>query len=292
MAGRAAIVANPARPGVDDVLRRVVAALRERGWESRVDPPAADIGDGPIEWDSLEADLLITLGGDGTLLHAARHLAGRPIPIFGVNLGGLGFLTAASPADFDERIDAVLAGEAGVEQRMTLAAEIVRDGRVVVRHAALNDAVIHKGGSPRVVRLALSVDGVSIGSYPADGVILATPTGATGYSLSAGGPLVVPGHDAILLTPICAHALAVRPLVVSPAAAVEARVEKGVEGMLLVVDGQVEEPLEVGDVVRVRRGDHPVALVVLEAGLWFDRLRDTFRWGARFDPGAPGGSEC
>ncbi|HUP20344.1 MAG TPA: NAD(+) kinase, partial [Gemmatimonadota bacterium] len=121
---------------------------------------------------------------------------------------------------------------------------------------------------------------------------LATPTGATGYNLSAGGPLVVPGHDAMLLTPICAHALAIRPLVVSPASVVEVRVEKGLEGMLLVVDGQVEEPLEVGDIVRVGRGDHRVALVVLEAGLWFERLRDTFRWGARHDPAGADGAEC
>ncbi|HUP19426.1 MAG TPA: NAD(+)/NADH kinase, partial [Gemmatimonadota bacterium] len=174
MAGRAAIVANHARPGVDDALRRVVATLREWGWESRVEPLAADVGDGPIEWDSVEADLVVTLGGDGTLLHTARRLAGKPIPIFGVNLGGLGFLTAASPANLDERIDAVLSGRAGVEDRMTLTAEIVRDGRVVARHTALNDAVVHKGGSPRVVRLALSVDGAPLGAYPADGGILAT----------------------------------------------------------------------------------------------------------------------
>lgn len=285
--GRAAIVANPARSGVEAAIRQVIERLAAEGWESLVDPDVLEATGGldaiPLEWDHLEANLLVTLGGDGTLLHAARRLSGRPIPIFGVNLGGLGFLTAATPDTLEEDLGPVLAGIAPVERRMTLEVEVRRGGRAVARHHALNDAVVHKGGTPRVVRLAISIDGAGLGTYPADGVILSTPTGATGYNLSAAGPLVVPGLDAILVTPICAHALAIRPVVAPPDREVEARVERGAEGMLLVVDGQVEEPLEVGDAVRVRHGDHRVALVGLEPELWFRRLRETFRWGARFD---------
>lgn len=287
MAGRAALVANPARPGVEAALRGLVALLTERGWSSAVDAAtpleapglAADV----LDWDDLEAELLITLGGDGTLLHAARRLAGRPVPIFGVNLGGLGFLTAAAPASVAERIVPVLEGRAPVEPRMTLHAEVLRGDRVVAAHSALNDAVVHRSGSPRVGRFSLAVDGSSLGAYPADGVILATPTGSTGYNLSAGGPLVAPGVDAMVLTPICAHALSIRPLVTSPDSVVEVRVERGAPGMLLILDGQVEVDLEVGDAVRVRRGDHRVLLVGLDPALWFERLHATFRWGARSD---------
>lgn len=268
------------------MLRNLLEGLSTRGWSASVDPALHakfDLDAEPIDWEDPRADLVLTLGGDGTLLRAARQLAGRPIPIFGINLGGLGFLTAASPAALWPSLEAVLDGGAPVEPRMTLAAEVLREGRVRWRHHALNDAVIHKSGALRTLKLRLEIAGEELGAYVADGLILSTPTGATGYSLSAGGPLAVPDLDVILLTPICAHTLAIRPIVTAADRPVSVQMEAGGQGMLLIVDGQVEEPLERGDVVRVRRGDYRVSLAGLDTGAYFERLREKLMWGGRAD---------
>lgn len=281
MARRAAIVANPARRGAERMVRRVAGSIAEHGWSAVVEPRylgGTGIEAEPLDWDAPEVDLVVTLGGDGTLLYAARRLGHRSIPILGVNLGGLGFLTAASPETVDDLLPRTLAGRAPIDGRMTLRAEVVRNGGVVARHHALNDAVVHKGAGARVLRLSLAIDGAALGTYPADGLILSSPTGATGYNLSAGGPLVAPGIDAILITPICAHALAIRPMVAPPDRRVEARIDRGGEGMLLVIDGQVEEPLVAGDVVHVGRGEHRVALAGLDPATYFHKLRESFAW--------------
>lgn len=282
---RAALVANPARPGVASAIGSLVEGLRARGTDVVVDPTLVVPllpGTSPLDWNNLDADLVLTLGGDGTLLHAIRQLAGRPVPVFGINLGGLGFLTAASTENLWTRLEPILRGEGPLSNRMTLAAEVVRDGHARARHYALNDAVVHKGGSgSRVTRLRLAVGGDEVGAYLSDGLILSTPTGATGYSLSAGGPLVVPEVDLVIVTPICAHTLAIRPIVVSADEEIEVRVEKATEKMHLVVDGQVEEPLLAGDVVRVRRGDHRVSLAGIDTAAYLDKLRRKFMWGGR-----------
>ncbi|CAN5307149.1 NAD(+)/NADH kinase [soil metagenome] len=280
---RAAIIANPTRRGVGEALRDLVAGLARRGWTSAVDPDLAQrsgLGAEPLDWEDLDADLVLTLGGDGTLLRAARHLAGRPIPIFGINLGGLGFLTTASPGDW-QRLEAVLDGRASVESRMTLAAEVIRNGIVRSRHQALNDAVVHKGGALRTLEARLTIAGEDLGAYLADGLILSTPTGATGYNLSAGGPLAVPDLDLILLTPICAHTLAIRPVVAAGDRPVEVEIVRGGDGMFLILDGQVEEPITIGDVVRVRRGEHRVLLAGLDTASYFAGLREKLQWGSR-----------
>lgn len=275
-----------------EMVARIIERLSERGRSWVLDPDAMealDLDARSLDWDDPDVDLAIILGGDGTLLATARRLGGRDIPIFGVNLGGLGFLTAAAPNELEESLDAVLDGTAPVDRRMTLVAEIVRDGREVVRHHALNDAVIHKGGGLRVVKLSIAIGdsgagigpGDAVATYLADGLILSTPTGATGYSLSAGGPLIVPGLDAILLTPICAHALAIRPMVARSDHVVEVRVEESAGGVFLILDGQVEVPMEEGDVVRVRKGEWRVPLAGVDRGLYFERLRGTLMYGGR-----------
>lgn len=292
MASRAAIVANTGRPGVVEAVDRVVERLSARGWSWALDADThqavgrdADV----LDWDAPDVDLAVTLGGDGTLLSTARRLGARDVPIFGVNLGGLGFLTAAAPEEVEEKLEPVLDGTAPVDRRMTVAAEIVRDGHRVALHHALNDAVIHKGGGLRVLKLSIAIGdpaagigpGDFVGTYLADGLIQSTPTGATGYGLSAGGPLIVPGLDAILLTPICAHALSIRPMVAPSDHVVEVTVERGAEGVFLVLDGQVEVSIEEGDVVRVRKGDWRVALAGVDRRLYFQRLRGTFMYGGR-----------
>jgi NAD+ kinase len=286
---RAAIVVNPRRRGVAEILPRFVEHLAARGWRASVDSAVRQklsLDADTIDWGSLEADLVVTMGGDGTLLRAARAIAGREIPIYGVNLGGLGFLTSIPETDFWSGIDAVLDGRAPLERRMTIVAEIVRGDRTVARHQALNEAVIHKGGSLRVIELKLSIGRDPIGSYLADGLILSTPTGSTGYNLSAAGPLVVPHLELIVATPICAHTLAIRPIVLPADGPVEAVLVTGGQGAFLVVDGQVEERLEVGDTIRVRRGDQAVILAGQDTGTWFERLRGKLMWGGRAKRGA------
>ncbi|HET6638319.1 MAG TPA: NAD(+)/NADH kinase [Gemmatimonadota bacterium] len=289
MGSRAAIVVNPRRRGVAEILPRFVEHLAARGWRASVDSAVRQklsLDADTIDWGSLEADLVVTMGGDGTLLRAARAIAGREIPIYGVNLGGLGFLTSIPETDFWSGIDAVLDGRGPLERRMTIVAEIVRGDRTVARHQALNEAVIHKGGSLRVIELKLSIGRDPIGSYLADGLILSTPTGSTGYNLSAAGPLVVPHLELIVATPICAHTLAIRPIVLPADGPVEAVLVTGGQGAFLVVDGQVEERLEVGDTIRVRRGDQAVILAGQDTGTWFERLRGKLMWGGRAKRGA------
>lgn len=281
---RAAIVANPDRPNVETILGEILEILAARGWEVAVDAVALermDVAGAPLDWNDLRANLMITLGGDGTLLSAVRRLDGRPVPVFGVNLGGLGFLTSSSAEGLRPRLEAALEGRAPVANRTTLAAEIVRAGRAGTRHHALNDAVIHKGGGIRTLRLELQIADGALGPYLADGLILSTPTGSTGYNLSAGGPLVAPDADVLVITPICAHTLAIRPIVVGGGRSIDIRIERTTEDVHLVIDGQVEEPIASGDVIRVSRGDHQVLLAGIDPGDYYERLREKLMWGGR-----------
>lgn len=285
---RAAIVANPDRPHVESVLEEILRILDRHGWETAVDAMALErleVDAPPLDWQDPGASLVITLGGDGTLLLAVRRLAGRPIPVFGVNLGGLGFLTSSAPEDLVPRLEAALDGRAPLAERTTLAAELVRSDRRVARHHALNDAVIHKGGGIRTLRLELHASEGALGPYLADGLILSTPTGSTGYNLSAGGPLVAPDADVLVITPICAHTLAVRPIVVGGEQRVDIRIGRTTRDVHLVVDGQVEEPILEGDVIRVSRGEHRVLLAGIEPGEYYRRLREKLMWGGRGDAG-------
>lgn len=284
VAARAGIVANADRRGVAEMIARLSDELEAHDWSVRVEPTAIrrlGLDADPLDVEDPGLSLVFSLGGDGTLLRAARIVGPREIPILGVNLGGLGFLTGADPNTLWECLDAILAGEVPIERRTTLAAEVVRGGEVVARQTGLNDAVLHKGSTLRVFRIDLTIDGVEAGGYLADGLIVATPTGATGYNLSAGGPLVVPPLDVLVVTPICAHALAVRPIVVGAERTIGLTIDGRPEGASLVVDGQVEVPMEHGDAIRVRRGGHCVALVALDEAKYFGRLRDKLMWGGR-----------
>ncbi|HVF38659.1 MAG TPA: NAD(+)/NADH kinase [Gemmatimonadaceae bacterium] len=225
-------------------------------------------------------DALVTLGGDGTLLRGARFLAGTPVPILGVNLGRLGFLTTCGSGDFDSALRLLAEKKFVAEARMTLGGSAV-DGGGATRQQwlALNDFVLHKGGYARVVRLGISVDGDSIGTYAADGVIISTPTGSTAYSLSAGGPVVVPTVESIILTPISAHTLAVRPLVIAPSAEVVIEARHSSEELLVTVDGQVGTKLVAGEKLVVRRAPHPVLIVRLHGASFFERMRVKLGWG-------------
>ncbi len=227
-----------------------------------------------------QVDLLVVLGGDGTLLSMARAVGDLGIPIVGVNLGGLGFLTATTLDQMVPALDALLRGELVIEERMMLTARVRRDGEVVGMWLALNDAVITKAAMSRIINLAVSVEGQYATAYRADGLIISTPTGSTAYSLSAGGPILYPTMDGIVLTPICSHTLTNRPIVVPGTLRVEVTLLTPQE-VMLTIDGQVGVPLRERDVVEVGRAPSAIRLVRFPQKHFFSVLRTKLKWGER-----------
>lgn len=226
-------------------------------------------------------DVLLTLGGDGTLLRGARSLDGANTPVLGINLGRVGFLTTASSQSLDWALDALVRRAYATEPRLALLPTLVdKEGKSRSEPTVLNDVVVHKGGVARVVRLRVSVDGDDVGQYSADGIVVATPTGSTAYSLSAGGPIVVPGVDAIVVTAICPHTLAVRPLVLPADVAVSIEpIPPWTEEVLVSFDGQVSTTIQPGERVLVRRAARPVLLIRLGPEGFFTRMRNKLQWG-------------
>ncbi len=276
------VVGNPRYADLTAVLERLLVEAPARGislfTESRLD----SFWPRPLpHLDEVRLDALLTFGGDGTLLRGARLLGDRQTCILGVNLGRVGFLTTATLDTLGEALDALVAGDYTVDRRQTLVADITGDGQEV-RHSqtALNDVAIHKGGVARVVRINVFIDGDNVGPYSADGIIVATPTGSTAYSLSAGGPIVVPGVEAMVVTPICAHTLAVRPLVVPASFTVVIEpLEWWAEDLLVSFDGQTGTTLGPGERVTVRRSTTPVCLARLSHDRFFSRMRAKLHWG-------------
>ena len=240
--------------------------------------PAAAIGE-----ETERLDCLITLGGDGTLLRGARLLNGANTPILGLNLGRVGFLTSAGPETLEWALDAIVRRAYTTESRLALRTTITGKGAksgTRVEPLVLNDVVVHKGGVARVVRLKVSVDGDEVAQYSADGIIVSTPTGSTAYSMSAGGPIVVPTVDAIVVTAICPHTLAVRPLVLAATAVVTIQpIPPWSDDVLVSFDGQVGTPIQPGERLEVRRAEQPVLLIRLGPESFFKRLRKKLHWG-------------
>ncbi|MBC8087790.1 MAG: NAD(+)/NADH kinase [Phycisphaerae bacterium] len=238
----------------------------------------ADCGDRLTTPQTIDA--LFTLGGDGTLLRGARFLGSHSVPILGINMGRLGFLTACSGNEFEMGVRRFAAGDFIPEARMALTAlAIDAQGKQRGEWLSLNDVVLHKDGFARVVKFVVDVDGETIGAYSADGIIVSTPTGSTGYSLSAGGPVVVPTLDSIVVTPVSPHTLAMRPLVLPPLVEVRLHAEDAPEDVLVTVDGQVGTRFTQGESLLVRRASHPVLLVRFPGNTFFSRLRRKLGWG-------------
>ncbi|SFF93775.1 NAD+ kinase [Desulfotomaculum arcticum] len=225
------------------------------------------------------ADCLIVLGGDGTLLHSARLAAPLGVPIFGVNLGRLGFLTEVDKPHIHLALERLLAGQYTIEERMMLEAGVIREGQTYEPVTGLNDAVITKGGFARLIVLDTFVDGQHFNTYHADGVIVATPTGSTAYSLSAGGPLVVPDLDLMVVTPICPHALWARPLVIAAGSEVSVTLLSRQGEVMLTMDGQHGMRLNYGDVIKVRRAEHRARFIKLNNRTFFNILREKLKEG-------------
>jgi len=283
---RIGIIAKPDAPHAPQILQELVTILRGHGVRVLVDQDTGALSPAGTEIVPKadlpgRVDLLIVLGGDGTLLSAARLVGSLGVPILGVNLGGLGFLTATPEEDLPAALEALLQGRYVTEDRMILSSHIRREGARFGDSLALNDVVISKGTTGRIINLEVQVDGQFVTSYRGDGVIVATPTGSTAYSLAAMGPIVFPTLDALILTPICPHTLTNRPIVLPAQGRVEVHLHADAQAVTLMVDGQVGYPLEGKDIVEVRRAESRIKLVRFPQPDYFQVLRTKLKWGER-----------
>ncbi len=281
---RVAIVSKPHQEELRRILPELIGWLRERGYEPLLDSvgggytaaaPAMDCSEMP----SWKPELVIVLGGDGTLLAAARTFAATGIPILSVNLGTLGFLTEVRLADLYSTVESWCAGCHDLDERSMLHTELWREGKQRSSYEALNEAVIAKGEIARMGEFAVELDGRSVARFRADGVIVSTPTGSTAYTLAANGPILTPDVDALVVTPICPHLLTLRPIVVRGDALLTVRVEQVPNQGLLTVDGQQAIALQPGDEVRCCRSRDTVRLVRLRESGFFEALRSKLSWG-------------
>jgi NAD+ kinase len=279
------MVVRRERPRAIAIAHELAVWLRGRHLTTLAEPEvAAQLGAEAADREdlALRADLIVVLGGDGTLLSIARLVGERETPILGINLGGLGFLTEITIEEAQATLARVLAGEYEVDRRITLEATVethaagARADRENFR--ALNDVVINKRALGRMLELNVVAGGERFCSYRADGLIIATPTGSTAYALSAGGPIVFPSLDVVVLAPICPHTLSNRPVVLPDSFDIEVRLKTDDNGAMLAVDGQQTAPIASNDSLRVRRGKSPVVLV-RSSHSYFEIWRNKLRWG-------------
>jgi len=279
----AAIVSKPAKPELAAIVPEALRWLAGHNYRVYVDQQtvayaAHDLVVARAELAQYKPEFVLVLGGDGTLLSAARAIGAAQIPLLAVNLGSLGFLTEVRLDELYTTLDAADEGRCPVESRSVLDCRLLRGGLEVAHYNALNDAVI-KSTVARLIGFELCINGEHVVEYQADGVIVATPTGSTAYSLAAGGPVLVPSVEAILLTPICPHSLTHRPLVVGDDALISVRLDSGADGVLSV-DGQVGMPVMQGDQIVCRKADYRVNLLRMHRP-FFDVLRSKLKWGQR-----------
>lgn len=293
------IFVNLEKTGVDQLIRYTCSWFINRGV--RVYSRTGQAGilcpgviDAPLTEMVREIDSLLVFGGDGTILNSARLVANSGVPVLGINLGHLGFLSEIDVPDIDSGLESIFNGDYYIEERMMIEAAVLRDGEEIERSMGLNDAVITKGAFARLIFLEVRVDGEQVGVYPTDGIIVSTPTGSTAYSLSAGGPVVTPDLDLILITPICPHALWARPIVISPECVVEAELLSNKGEVMLTIDGQHGLKLFKGDVVKITRAPFRVRFIRLRARSFFNVLNQKLREGdrRRVDDDPAAGKRC
>jgi NAD+ kinase len=283
---RVGLVAKPDAAGAPDALARLIQWLGARGLPMVLEKETAGLAPTAALATALKSDLaaqvdlLVVLGGDGTLLSMARAVGDLGVPILGVNLGDLGFLTATTLDEMLPAVEAALAGRMAVDERMLLAARLVRGGATVGVYAALNDVVITKSAMSRIISLQVSVEGGHATSYRADGLIVSTPTGSTAYCLSAGGPILFPTMDAVVLVPIASHTLTNRPIVLPATQRIEVTLMTDQE-VMLTVDGQVGVRLRERDTVVIEKASARARLVRFPRTDFFTVLRTKLKWGER-----------
>jgi NAD+ kinase len=262
------IITKPKQADVAQVAAELQAWFGKRGITASLSPEAA-----------ANADLAVVVGGDGTLLAAARLLSDRQVPIVAINYGGLGFLTEVTREEMHPALERVLAGEFVSEERMMMDIEVTRKGQRLAAYRALNDVVINKGTMSRMIELEARVDGHYVSRFRADGLIVSTPTGSTAYNLSAGGPIIFPTVNAMIVTPICSHTLTNRPLVLPESVKIEIILGSTQDDVYVTVDGQVGSRLQIDDHLSVERSSFTVKLVAPGDKNYFDVLRGKLKWG-------------
>jgi NAD+ kinase len=280
------ICSKPHSAPAASVAPELVSWLRSRGIGIRADLETAGYAGGGVEGMPRAevpegCDLIVVLGGDGTLLSAARAIGKREIPLFPVNLGGLGFLTAITVGELFPELERAFCGRHRIGKRKLLSIEVLRDGQTIASYEALNDAVLAKSSIARIIDLDTYVDDQFVCAYKADGLIIATPTGSTAYSLSAGGPIIYPSVPTICLTPICPHMLTNRPVLVPETSVIKALSRGPDESVYLTIDGQVGNPIHQGDAVVCRSSKYSLKLIRPPHMMFFDVLRQKLKWGER-----------
>ncbi len=294
---RLGIIANYSRKRTSQVVKDLLAWCDRKGVDVVVDQESHrrfgeryPVFKSPEKIDNV--DMVVALGGDGTMLSVARRVGNAGIPIFGINLGGLGFLTTSSIQELFPSFENIVSGDFSTEERMVLKVEAWNEEGEKRILYGLNDVVISKGAFSRIIDLTVYVANEEVGKFKSDGIIISTPTGSTGYSLSAGGPIIFPTMNVILVNPICPHTLAVRPLVIPDDWPVKIDLaDNQTEDIMLTVDGQVGEPLEVGKKVIISRGEYRVRLVQPFGRSFFSLLQSKLKWFGREEE-EPGEESC
>jgi NAD+ kinase len=281
---RVGLVAKPHAHGLSELLHRLLPWLAQRDVEVFLDKDtAAAVGETAAYDKSALPDLvdgMVVLGGDGTLLSVARLLEERDLPVLGVNLGSVGFLTEITVSELFPTLEKVLDGRYTVQERIRLKTFLHRQGECVSQPTVLNDVVINKGTLARIINLETYVDDLYLTTYRADGLIVSTPTGSTAYSMAAGGPILYPNIQALILTPICPYTLGQRPLVLPDTVKIEVMLQTPNEDVLVTLDGQVGTTLRHRDVVEIRRATHPLKLIhPMQRDYYFHILRQKLKWG-------------
>ena len=278
------IISRPRRSNLEVVVPPLLHWFAARGIRTLYDTETAgalhDSSRGLTREEVAEqSQLLLVLGGDGTLLAAARVAARLGIPILPINMGSLGFLTSFTIEEMYPALEQILAGRFSCSERVMLDVELHRDAEVIERQAVVNEAVINKGTLARMIDLQLTIDADFVCRYRVDGLIVATPTGSTAYSLSAGGPIVHPGVESWIITPICPHTLSDRPVVVRDSSLIEVHLSGDTESVFLTLDGQTGIPMQAADVVRMRRASERLRLIQPAQKSYFEILRNKLKWG-------------
>ncbi|MGH7164835.1 MAG: NAD(+)/NADH kinase [Nitrospiraceae bacterium] len=277
------ILTKPKFPDVKTILKDLVVWLRERKKDPLFDSTTGALLGEPATAQKPQlaalSDMVLVLGGDGTMLNAARLVSERAVPILGVNMGGLGFLTEVSLEQLYPSLEKVLAHEFSLDERLMLRASIHRHGEDVARATVLNDVVVSKGSLARMIEIQVTIDGQFVTSLRGDGVIVSTPTGSTAYSLSSGGPIMHPSVQALIITPICPHTLTHRPLLIPGDVSVEVTLTSRDEGAMTTFDGQVAVSMTQGDTVTIRASDHRTQLIRFPDRTYYEVLRKKLKWG-------------
>jgi NAD+ kinase len=282
---RIGIISKPRKREAEEVLKGLLAWLSSRGVESILDESTAGLlgQTSPHRKEEIPGmvDLLLVLGGDGTLISVARWVGEKGPPILGVNLGSLGFLTEITLDELYPMMERILSGDYRVDDRTMIETFVRRRGEDIVRHTVLNDVVINKGALARMIQMETTVDGVYLNTFRADGLIVSSPTGSTAYSLSAGGPIVSPSVKALVISPICPHTLTNRPIVLPEDAVIEVTLLTDQEDVLVTLDGQSGYPLHYQDTVVIRRAEGTLKLILSPEKDYYQVLRQKLRWGER-----------